>query len=127
MVRYYWLAYYCYFLSTTIIFANNITTPNTLWASESGNFETFSPTNRDAEVLDDSGLDLTLATDQVNAIRWMYGAKQLLLGTSDGPFVVSSGSDNLALTPNNVTVNRETTDGTANLRPIGASRATYFY
>tara|TARA_B100000242_G_scaffold294380_1_gene276967 strand:- start:9703 stop:11763 length:2061 start_codon:yes stop_codon:yes gene_type:complete len=114
------------FYQQRLFFANNITTPNTLWASESGNFETFSPTNRDAEVLDDSGLDLTLATDQVNAIRWMYGAKQLLLGTSDGPFVVSSGSDNLALTPNNVTVNRETTDGTANLRPIGASRATIF-
>ena len=114
------------FYQQRLFFANNTTSPNTLWASESGNFETFSPTNRDAEVLDDSGLDLTLATDQVNAIRWMYGAKQLLLGTSDGPFVVSSGSDNLALTPNNVTVNRETTDGTANLRPVGASRATIF-
>ena len=114
------------FYQQRLFFANNTTSPNTLWASESGNFETFSPTNRDAEVLDDSGLDLTLATDQVNAIRWMYGSKQLLLGTSDGPFVVSSGSDNLALTPNNVTVNRETTDGTANLRPIGASRATIF-
>lgn len=114
------------FYQQRLFFANNQASPNTLWASESGNFETFSPTNRDAEVLDDSGLDLTLATDQVNAIRWMYGAKQLLLGTSDGPFVVSSGSDNLALTPNNVTVNRETTDGTANLRPVGASRATIF-
>mgnify|MGYP001280224881 CR=1 FL=1 len=114
------------FYQQRLFFANNTTSPNTLWASESGNYETFSPTNRDAEVLDDSGLDLTLATDQVNAIRWMYGAKQLLLGTSDGPFVVSSGSDNLALTPNNVTLNRETTDGTANLRPVGASRATIF-
>ena len=114
------------FYQQRLFFANNAESPNTVWASESGNFETFSPTNRDAEVLDDSGLDLTLATDQVNAIRWMYGAKQLQLGTSDGPFVMSSGSENLALTPNNVTVNRETTDGTANLKPVGASRATIF-
>ena len=116
----------CTFYQQRLFFANNQAQPNTVWASESGNFETFSPTNRDAEVLDDSGLDLTLATDQVNAIRWMYGAKQLQLGTSDGPFIMSSGSENLALTPNNVTVNRETTDGTANLRPVGASRATIF-
>lgn len=114
------------FYQQRLFFANNLQSPNTVWASESGNFETFSPTNNQAEVLDDSGLDLTLATDQVNAIRWMYGAKQLQLGTSDGPFIMSSGSDNLALTPSNVTSNRETTDGTTTKKPIGASRATIF-
>jgi hypothetical protein len=114
------------FYQQRLFFANNAASPNTVWASESGNFETFSPTNNQAEVLDDSGLDLTLATDQVNAIRWMYGAKQLQLGTSDGPFIMSSGSDNLALTPSNVTSNRETTDGTTTKKPIGASRATIF-
>ena len=114
------------FYQQRLFFANNQASPNTVWASESGNFTTFSPTNTAAEVLDDSGLDLTLATDQVNAIRWMYGAKQLQLGTSDGPFVISSGSDNLALTPSNLTSNRETTDGTTTKKPIGASRATIF-
>lgn len=114
------------FYQQRLFFANNAASPNTVWASESGNFETFSPTNNQAEVLDDSGLDLTLATDQVNAIRWMYGAKQLQLGTSDGPFIMSSGSDNLALTPSNVTSNRETTDGTTTKKPVGASRATIF-
>jgi hypothetical protein len=114
------------FYQQRLFFANNLASPNTVWASESGNFTTFSPTNSEAEVLDDSGLDLTLATDQVNAIRWMYGAKQLQLGTSDGPFVISSGSDNLALTPSNLTSNRETTDGTTTKKPIGASRATIF-
>ena len=93
------------FYQDRFFFANNAKSPNTVWASESGNFETFSPTNNQAEVLDDAGLDLTLATDQVNAIRWMYSGKALQLGTSDGPFIISSGSDNLALTPNNVTVN----------------------
>ena len=114
------------FYQDRLFFANNTKQPNTVWASESGNFETFSPTNRDAEVLDDSGLDLTLATDQVNAIRWMYSGKALQLGTSDGPFIMSSGSDNLALTPNNVTVNRETSDGVAQKKPIGAGKATLY-
>lgn len=114
------------FYQQRLFFANNTTAPNTVWSSKSGDFETFSPTDNTGAVQDDSGLDMTLATDQVNAIRWLYGAKQLLVGTSDGPFIISSGSDNLALTPTNVTVNRETTDGTANLRPVGASRATIF-
>lgn len=114
------------FYQERLFFANTVTKPNTVWGSRSGDFTAFSPTNREAEVLDDSGLEFTLATDQVNAIRWMYGAKQLQLGTSDGPFIMSSGSDNLALTPTNVTVNRETTDGTAATKPVGAAKATLF-
>ena len=114
------------FYQDRFFFANNAKSPNTVWASESGNFETFSPTNNEVEVLDDAGLDLTLATDQVNAIRWMYSGKALQLGTSDGPFIISSGSDNLALTPNNVTVNRETSDGVAQKKPIGAGKATLY-
>lgn len=114
------------FYQERLFFANTVTKPNTVWGSVSGDFVAFSPTNADAEVLDDSSLEFTLATDQVNAIRWMYGAKQLQLGTSDGPFIMSSGSDNLALTPTNVTVARETTDGTAPTKPVGAAKATLF-
>jgi len=106
--------------------ANTATQPNTVWASETANFDTFSTTDNAAEVTDDRGLDFTLNTDQVNAIRWMYGSKVLQLGTADGPFIMSSGSDNLALTPTNVTVGKETTDGTADIKPIGASKATLF-
>ena len=114
------------FYQQRLFFANTTTEPNTIWSSMSGDFETFSPTNQDGEVNDDAALNLTLATDQVNAVRWLFGAKQLLCGTSDGPFIISSGSDNLALKPTNVTVNRETTDGVANKKPIGASRAAIF-
>lgn len=114
------------FYQERLFFASTTDRPNTVWGSVSADFETFSPTNRDAEVLDDSALSFSLATDQVNAIRWMYGAKQLQLGTSDGPFIMSSGNDNLALTPTNVTVNRETTDGTSTAKPVGAAKATLY-
>lgn len=39
---------------------------------------------------------------------------------------MSSGGDNLALTPSNVTVNRESADGVASMQPIGASKATVY-
>ena len=106
--------------------AGSTTKPNTVWGSVSGDFEVFSPTNRDGEVLDDSGLTLTISSDQVNAIRWMYSARHMQLGTSDGPFLMSSGRDDLALTPTNVKVNRETTDGCSRAKPIGASKATLY-
>ena len=114
------------FYQDRLFFANSSDKPNTVWSSKSGDFENFSPTTTDGTVGDDAGLSFTLATNQVNAIRWMFGAKQLQLGTSDGPFMMSSGKDDLALTPTNVTVNRETTDGVAAQIPIGAGKATLF-
>lgn len=114
------------FYQDRLFFANTTTQPNTVWSSKSGDFENFASTATDGVVGDDAALVFTLATDQVNAIRWMFGGKQLQLGTSDGPFLMSSGSDNLALTPTNVTVNRESTDGVASMKPIGASKATVY-
>lgn len=114
------------FYQDRLFFANTTNQPNTVYSSKSGDFENFAPTATDGAVTDDSALVFTLATSQVNAIRWMQGARQLQLGTSDGPFLMSSGSDNLALTPTNVTVNRETSDGVAAQIPITAGRATLF-
>lgn len=114
------------FYQERLFFANSTSKPNTIWGSVAGDFEDFSPTNVDGELLDDSAITITLATDQVNAIRWMYGAKQLQVGTSDGTFIVSSGRDDLALTPTNVTANRETRDGTADERVAGASKSTLY-
>lgn len=114
------------FFQERLFFASSRTRPSTVWGSRSSDFVTFSPSNDKGEVLDDSGLNFTLSTDQVNAIRWIYGEKRLQLGTSDGPFILSSGRNFEALTPSNITVSRETTDGTANERPVGASRTTLY-
>jgi len=116
----------CGFYEERFFAANTVSRPNTVFSSVAGDFEVFSPTDTSGAVLDDSALTLTLASDQVNAIRWLYGAKNLQLGTSDGPFLMSSGRDDLALTPTNVKVVRETTDGCSTARPIGASKATLF-
>jgi len=114
------------FYQDRLFFANSSTQPNTVWGSKSGDFENFAASATDGAVTDDNALVFTLATDRVNAIRWMYSGKQLQLGTSDGPFLMSSGGDNLALTPTNVTVNRESADGVASMQPIGASKATVY-
>ena len=114
------------FYQDRLFFGNTTDNPNTVWGSKSGDFENFASSETDGTVGDSSALVFTLATDQVNAIRWMFGSKQLQLGTSDGPFIMSSGSDNLALTPTNVTVHKETSDGVAPQIPIGAGKATLY-
>ena len=114
------------FFQERLFFSGSTQKPSTIWGSRSGDFLSFSPTNENGEVLDDSALNFTLSTDQVNAIRWIYGEKRLQIGTSDGPFILSSGRNFEALTPTNVTVSRETTDGSADERVVGASRTTLY-
>jgi len=115
------------FYQDRLFFANTTNQPNTVFSSKSGDFENFAANDiSTSAVADDSALIFTLSTDQVNAIHWMFGAKQLEIGTSDGPFLMSSGSDNLALTPTNVTVNRESTDGVAAQKPVGAGKFTIY-
>ena len=114
------------FFQDRLFFANTSAQPNTVWASRSGDYENFSPNDNDGTVDDSHALNFTLATDQVNAIRWLFSSKNLQLGTSSGPFVMSSGEDNIAITPTNVVVNRETTDGVGAVKPVGSGKSTLY-
>jgi hypothetical protein len=106
-----------------LFLANTKYQPQTLWASVSGAYESFAPSGTDGVTKDDHGLNFTIADDRVNAIRWMSAGKTLALGTTGGEFNLTASSLNEALTPSNVTVRRETTNGSADLRPerIGAA------
>jgi hypothetical protein len=106
-----------------LFLANCREQPQTLWGSVSGAYESFSPSAADGVVQDDHGLNFTIADDRVNAIRWMSTGKTLALGTTGGEFNLSASSLNEAVTPSNVTVRRETTNGSADIRPerVGAA------
>ncbi|WP_374382934.1 hypothetical protein [Dongia sp.] len=106
-----------------LFLANSKLQPQTLWASVAGAYESFQSTGTDGVVKDDHALNFTIADDRVNAIRWMSAGKTLALGTTGGEFNLTASSLNEALTPANVTVRRETTNGSADIRPerIGAA------
>ncbi|WP_374656116.1 hypothetical protein [Dongia sp.] len=106
-----------------LFLANSKLQPQTLWASVAGAYESFTPTGTDGVTKDDHALNFTIADDRVNAIRWMSAGKTLALGTTGGEFNLTASSLNEALTPSNVTVRRETTNGSADIRPerIGAA------
>jgi hypothetical protein len=111
------------FFEERLFLANCRDQPQTLWGSVSGAYESFSPSATDGVVRDDHGLNFTIADDRVNAIRWMSAGKTLALGTTGGEFNLSASSLNEAVTPTNVTVRRETTNGSADIRPerVGAA------
>ncbi|WP_374374828.1 hypothetical protein [Dongia sp.] len=111
------------FYEERLFLANCREQPQTLWGSVSGAYESFSPSGADGLVQDDHGLNFTIADDRVNAIRWMSAGKTLALGTTGGEFNLSASSLNEAVTPSNVTVRRETTNGSADIRPerVGAA------
>jgi len=100
------------FYEQRLFFAGSTDNPQTIWGSKSGDYTNFTP-----GTLDDDGVTYTIATDQVNAIRWLSPGKVLAVGTAGGEFKVSASTNEEALTPTNVRVVRETSYGSANILP----------
>lgn len=96
------------FYEQRLFWAGSTDDPQTLWGSKSADYENHTP-----GVFSDDPLIYTIATDQVNAIRFLQPGKVMVVGTAGGEFVVSASNRNEALTPTNVRVIREGTRGSA--------------
>jgi hypothetical protein len=84
------------------------TRPQSLWASESGNFEGMAPTEPDGTVLDTNAIAIALDDDQVNTVRWLVsGPRGLAVGVASGEFLVGPLNRNGALSPANITADRQ--------------------
>ena len=95
--------------------------PQTAFASQSLIFENFTSGANDSD-----SLIYEIATEQVNAIRWISAGRGLAVGTSGGIFIISSGADFIPLTPTNLSVRRETTFGTELIKPKGIGNFIYY-
>lgn len=98
--------------------AGTIAEPLSLWASVTGDYEVFSPTEKDASVLDDNGLYLIAADQEVSEIRWLMPGQTLAMGTAGGEYLVRASELGEALTAANVNIRPETTEGTADVEPL---------
>lgn len=90
----------------------------TVYGSVISLFETFSPTDGDAVVLDDSGIVYTIAADQANVIRWMDSTRTMILGTSGGIWPVQATTTLEPITPTNIQIKRSDVAGVASVRPV---------
>lgn len=80
--------------------------PSTIWGSKSGSFYDFGY----GSGLDDEAINITLDTDQVNAIRQMYSGRNLAFFTDEAEFYIPRPL-NEAITPSNVTILRTSSNG----------------
>jgi hypothetical protein len=97
----------------------------TFWASQTADFENHKPDDDADTVEDDDALDFTLSADDVNAIRWLSaGEDSLAIGTSGGEWIPSSTG--AVITPNDITVRRQTTHGSADVQPVRVGSIVLF-
>ena len=92
--------------------------PATLWGSKVNFFFDFNG----GKARDDEGIDVTLDTDQVNAITAIFSNRTLQVFTTGGEFSINTSP----ITPENVAVSPQTSFGTKKVRPISIDGLTLF-
>jgi hypothetical protein len=93
----------------------------TIWGSLSGGYEDFTPGTDDADPY-----TYTIASDQVNAIRWLSFGKYLIAGTVGAEFVVKGSGSDESISASNISITRETTYGSANVMPARVGHVVLF-
>ena len=109
------------FYEQRLFWAGSVDQPQTIWGSKSGDYENHTP-----GTLDNDPVIYTLATDQVNAIRWLSPGKVMAVGTVGGEFVISGSTTADPLTPTNVRVVREGTRGSSQHKPVRIDNVVMF-
>ena len=113
------------FFEQRLVFAGTTNQPQTIFFSKSGDYENMDA-NIGGTVADDDAIIYTIASNQVNAIRFMTATRTLILGTAGGEFTVSGGGTDNAVTPTNILIKKQSNHGAANVDAIAVGNATLF-
>ena len=109
------------FYEQRLVFAGTANQPQTIFFSQSGDFENF-----ERGTNDDDGLVYTIGSNEVNVIRYLASGRQLIVGTSGGEFIVRASGFDEPLKPNNTQIKQQTTYGSADIQPMQVGNATLF-
>lgn len=109
------------FFEQRLVFAGTTNEPQTLYFSKSGDYE-----NMTAGTNADDAMIYTIASNQVNAIRYLKSQRTLIVGTTGGEFTVSADGTDAAITPTNITIKRQSSYGAANVDAQPAGNAVLF-
>lgn len=105
--------------------ANTTDQPQTLWGTQTADFENHTPDDLSGTVADDDALDYTISADEVNAIRWMSpGEDTLVIGTTGGEWIPESNG--IVLTPSDIVIRRATKHGSADIQPQRVGQVVLF-
>jgi len=109
------------FFEQRLVFAGTLDEPQTLFFSKAGDYENMT-TGTNA----DDAMVYTIASNQVNAIRYMKAVRTLVVGTTGGEFTVSADGTDASITPTNITIKKQSSFGSANVDAIPAGNAILF-
>jgi hypothetical protein len=99
--------------------------PQTLWGSQTADFENHTPDNFSSTIEADDALNFTISADDVNKIQWFSaGGDTLIIGTDGGQWIPSSKG--VVITPLDITVKRQTTKGVASAHPVRIDSTVLF-
>ena len=113
------------FFEQRLVFAGTTDQPQTIFFSKSGDYENMNE-NRGGTIADDDAIIYTIASNQVNAVRFMTATRTLIIGTAGGEFTVSGGATDAAITPTNILIKKQSNHGAANVDAIAAGNSTLF-
>jgi len=108
------------FFEQRLVFGNTNNNPQTLWFSKNSNYLNFT-----VGTAADDALIYTIASNQVNAIRYLSATRVLTLGTSGGEYVVTATSDG-PVTPTTTLIRKYSNYGTAPIEPVQVADVTLF-
>jgi hypothetical protein len=92
--------------------------PSTVWGSKVNQFFDFNK----GKARDDESIDVTLDTDQVNAVTGLFSNRTLQVFTSGAEFTVPTSP----ITPENIAVSPQTNYGSKKVRPVTIDGLTLF-
>jgi len=99
------------FYEQRLWFGNTNNAPHKIFTTKSGDYEDMT-----VGTLADDALTYTIASGKVNAIRWITGVDDLLIGTSGSEFKATG--DGSAITPTNISIKRQSSYKSAAVQPI---------
>ena len=113
------------FFEQRLVFAATTAQPQAIFFSRSADYENFND-NYHGTVADDDAIVYTIASNQVNAIRFLTATRTLIIGTAGGEFAADGGGTGEAITPTNILINKQSNHGAANVDGISLGNATLF-
>lgn len=107
------------FYQQRLITARNSNQPQTIWASQSGDFQNNRPDSWVAgakAIQDTNALNFTLASGIAAPITWLMGARRLIAGTAIGQWYISSKGP--VLTPSDFSADPQSSVKARDLAPL---------
>ncbi len=109
------------FFEERSVYGGSTHQPQTVWLSESGNYDHFEEGTKDSD-----SFWRTLSSDKRNGIRWMASLEALVLGTNGGEWRIRAKATDEEITPTNFNARQQTPYGSKRIQPLQVGDAILY-